>query len=136
MAKGCEIGPYARLRPGAQLAENATVGNFVEITQSDIGPGSKIKHLTYVGNSEVGSRVNIGAGTITCNYDGASKHQTRIGDDAFIGSNAILVAPVSVEDGAFAGAGSTVTKKVGKDELALGRAKQRNIRGWKRPKPE
>ena len=136
VAPGCEIGPYARLRPGAQLAANATVGNFVEITQSDIGPGSKIKHLTYVGNSEVGSRVNIGAGTITCNYDGASKHRTRIGDDAFIGSNATLVAPVSVEDGAFVGAGSTVTKKVGKDELALGRAKQRNIRGWKRPKPK
>lgn len=136
VAPGCEIGPYARLRPGSQLAANATVGNFVEITQSDIGPGSKIKHLTYVGNSEVGSRVNIGAGTITCNYDGASKHQTRIGDDAFIGSNATLVAPVSVEDGAFVGAGSTVTKKVGKDELALGRAKQRNIRGWKRPKPK
>ncbi|MCY4427788.1 MAG: bifunctional UDP-N-acetylglucosamine diphosphorylase/glucosamine-1-phosphate N-acetyltransferase GlmU [Halieaceae bacterium] len=136
VAAGCEIGPYARLRPGAQLAANATVGNFVEITQSDIGPGSKIKHLTYVGNSELGSRVNIGAGTITCNYDGAGKHQTRIGDDAFIGSNATLVAPVSVEDGAFVGAGSTVTSKVGKDELALGRAKQRNIRGWKRPKPE
>lgn len=136
VAPGCEIGPYARLRPGSQLAANATVGNFVEITQSDIGPGSKIKHLTYVGNSEVGSRVNIGAGTITCNYDGASKHRTRIGDDAFIGSNATLVAPVSVEDGAFVGAGSTVTKKVGKDELALGRAKQRNIRGWKRPKPK
>ena len=134
VAPGCEIGPYARLRPGSQLAANATVGNFVEITQSDIGPGSKIKHLTYVGNSEVGGRVNIGAGTITCNYDGASKHRTRIGDDAFIGSNATLVAPVSVEDGAFVGAGSTVTKKVGKDELALGRAKQRNIRGWNRPK--
>ncbi len=131
---GCEIGPYARLRPGTELGEGAKIGNFVETKKASIGAGSKANHLAYVGDAEVGSGVNIGAGTITCNYDGAAKHKTKLGDGVFVGSNSTLVAPVEVEEGGYVGAGSTVTKKVEEGELAVSRAKQRNIKGWKRPK--
>lgn len=129
----CHIGPYARLRPGSKLAEDAHVGNFVEIKNSEIGQGSKANHLSYIGDSTVGSRVNIGAGTITCNYDGANKHRTIIEDDAFIGSDTQLVAPVKVGKGATVGAGSTITKDTPEGELTLSRSKQLTIPGWKRP---
>lgn len=129
----CHIGPYARLRPGTRLADNAHIGNFVEIKNSEIGQGSKANHLSYIGDSTVGSRVNIGAGTITCNYDGANKHRTVIGDDAFIGSDTQLVAPVTVGRGATIGAGSTITRDTPDDELTLSRSKQLTITGWKRP---
>ncbi|MFZ3017911.1 MAG: bifunctional UDP-N-acetylglucosamine diphosphorylase/glucosamine-1-phosphate N-acetyltransferase GlmU [Gallionella sp.] len=129
----CHIGPYARLRPGTKLAEGAHIGNFVEIKNSDIGSGSKANHLSYIGDSTVGSRVNIGAGTITCNYDGANKFRTVIGDDAFIGSDTQLVAPVTVGRGATIGAGSTITKDTPDGELTLSRSKQLTITGWKRP---
>ncbi len=127
------IGPFARLRPGTVLAENSHVGNFVEIKNSDIGVGSKINHLSYVGDSTVGRDVNIGAGTITCNYDGVNKHRTVIGDGAFIGSDTQLVAPVEVGAGATIGAGSTITKNDPAGELTLSRGKQLTIAGWKRP---
>ncbi|MCW9024229.1 MAG: bifunctional UDP-N-acetylglucosamine diphosphorylase/glucosamine-1-phosphate N-acetyltransferase GlmU [Gammaproteobacteria bacterium] len=127
------IGPFARLRPGANLAASTHVGNFVEIKNSEVGAGSKINHLSYVGDSTIGQRVNIGAGTITCNYDGAYKHRTIIGDDAFIGSDTQLVAPVKVGAGATIGAGTTVTADVPSDELAISRVKQKTISGWKRP---
>lgn len=130
----CHIGPYARLRPGTRLADDAHVGNFVEIKNSDIGQGSKANHLSYIGDSTVGSRVNIGAGTITCNYDGANKLRTVIGDDAFIGSDTQLVAPVTVGKGATIGAGSTITKDTPDNELTLSRSKQISISGWQRPK--
>ncbi|MDP2145036.1 MAG: bifunctional UDP-N-acetylglucosamine diphosphorylase/glucosamine-1-phosphate N-acetyltransferase GlmU [Gallionella sp.] len=129
----CHIGPYARLRPGTRLADGAHIGNFVEIKNSDIGSGSKANHLSYIGDSTVGSRVNIGAGTITCNYDGANKFRTVIGDDAFIGSDTQLVAPVTVGRGATIGAGSTITKDTPDNELTLSRSKQLTITGWKRP---
>ena len=129
----CRIGPFARLRPGAELLGNAHVGNFVEIKKSTIGQGSKVNHLSYVGDSEIGERVNIGAGTITCNYDGAHKHKTRIGDDAFIGSNTALVAPVSVGDSATIGAGSVITKDPEAHKLTVTRARQLTINGWTRP---
>jgi bifunctional UDP-N-acetylglucosamine pyrophosphorylase/glucosamine-1-phosphate N-acetyltransferase len=129
----CHIGPYARLRPGTKLHDDAHVGNFVEIKNSEIGQGSKANHLSYIGDSTVGSRVNIGAGTITCNYDGANKHRTIIGDDAFIGSDTQLVAPVRVGKGATIGAGSTITKDAPNGELTLSRSKQITINGWKRP---
>lgn len=129
----CHIGPYARLRPGTKLAEGAHVGNFVEIKNSEIGKGSKANHLSYIGDSTVGSRVNIGAGTITCNYDGANKFRTIIEDDAFIGSDTQLVAPVRVGKGATIGAGSTITKDAPDNELTLSRSKQITINGWKRP---
>ncbi|MDD4911678.1 MAG: bifunctional UDP-N-acetylglucosamine diphosphorylase/glucosamine-1-phosphate N-acetyltransferase GlmU [Sideroxydans sp.] len=129
----CHIGPYARLRPGTKLAEDAHVGNFVEIKNSEIGKGSKANHLSYIGDSTVGSRVNIGAGTITCNYDGANKFRTIIEDDAFIGSDTQLVAPVRVGKGATIGAGSTITKDTPDGELTLSRSKQITINGWKRP---
>ncbi|QFU77655.1 UDP-N-acetylglucosamine diphosphorylase/glucosamine-1-phosphate N-acetyltransferase [Halioglobus maricola] len=127
------VGPYARLRPGTELAAGARVGNFVETKKAKIGAGSKINHLSYVGDCEMGAGVNIGAGTITCNYDGVNKHKTSMGDGVFVGSNSTLVAPLSIEDGGFIGAGSTVTRAVAADELAVSRAKQRNIQGWKRP---
>ncbi|MEH6586906.1 MAG: bifunctional UDP-N-acetylglucosamine diphosphorylase/glucosamine-1-phosphate N-acetyltransferase GlmU [Halioglobus sp.] len=127
------VGPYARLRPGTVLAEDARVGNFVETKKAVIGAGSKVNHLSYVGDCEMGAGVNVGAGTITCNYDGVNKHKTRLGDNVFIGSNSTLVAPLEVADGGFVGAGSTVTKAVGAKELAVSRAKQRNITGWQRP---
>ncbi|HSM29870.1 MAG TPA: bifunctional UDP-N-acetylglucosamine diphosphorylase/glucosamine-1-phosphate N-acetyltransferase GlmU [Woeseiaceae bacterium] len=129
----CEIGPFARLRPGAELAENVKVGNFVEIKKSTIAEGSKVNHLTYIGDSEIGVNVNVGAGTITCNYDGANKHRTKIGDGAFIGSGVNLVAPVEVGSGATVGAGSTITKNVAADQLTLERSKQLTVKGWKRP---
>lgn len=132
----CHIGPYARLRPGTRLADSAHIGNFVEIKNSEIGVGSKANHLSYIGDSTVGSRVNIGAGTITCNYDGANKHRTVIGDDAFIGSDTQLVAPVTVGKGATIGAGSTITKDTPDDELTLSRSKQLTISGWSRPKKQ
>ena len=129
----CEIGPFSRLRPGAQLASNVKVGNFVEIKKSTIADGSKVNHLTYIGDAEIGTLVNVGAGTITCNYDGANKHKTTIGDGAFIGSGVELVAPVSIGAGSTVGAGATVTKDVGDDELVIERSKQKSVPGWKRP---
>ncbi len=129
----CHIGPYGRLRPGTRLADGAHIGNFVEIKNSDIGRGSKVNHLSYIGDSTIGSRVNIGAGTITCNYDGANKHRTVIGDDVFIGSDTQLVAPVTVGKGATIGAGSTITKDTPDGELTLSRNKQLTVMGWKRP---
>ena len=129
----CRIGPYARLRPGTKLADRAHVGNFVEIKNSEIGVGSKANHLAYVGDATVGSNVNIGAGTITCNYDGANKYRTIIEDDVFIGSDTQLVAPVTVRKGATLGAGTTLTKEAPAGELTISRAKQVTIPGWKRP---
>jgi len=129
----CEIGPFARLRPGAELANNVKVGNFVEIKKSTVADGSKINHLTYIGDSEVGTGVNVGAGTITCNYDGANKHKTTIGDDVFIGSGVNLVAPIEIGKGATIGAGSTITKPAPEDQLTLERSKQMSIEGWKKP---
>ncbi len=133
IGRDCRIGPFARIRPGSEIADGAHIGNFVEIKQSEIGPGSKVNHLTYVGDATVGRNVNIGAGTITCNYDGANKHRTVIGDDAFIGSNTALVAPVTVGAGATVGAGSTIARDVPPGELALTRAEQKTVAGWKRP---
>lgn len=130
---GSRIGPYARLRPGSQLAEEAHIGNFVEIKNSEVGLGSKINHLSYVGDSTVGKNVNIGAGAITCNYDGVNKHRTIIGDNAFIGSDSQLVAPVKVGEGATIGAGSTITKDAPAGELTLARGRQVSVTGWKRP---
>lgn len=127
------VGPYARLRPGTELAAGAHVGNFVELKNSQVGEGSKINHLSYVGDATVGARVNIGAGTITCNYDGANKYRTTIGDDAFIGSDTQLVAPVKVGAGATIGAGSTITRDAPPDQLTLSRNKQYSLSGWKRP---
>ncbi|MGE5758614.1 MAG: bifunctional UDP-N-acetylglucosamine diphosphorylase/glucosamine-1-phosphate N-acetyltransferase GlmU [Sideroxydans sp.] len=129
----CHIGPYARLRPGSKLHDDAHIGNFVEVKNSEIGKGSKANHLTYIGDSTVGSRVNIGAGTITCNYDGANKYRTIIEDDAFIGSDTQLVAPVRVGKGATIGAGSTITKDAPEGELTFSRSKQMTIPGWQRP---
>ncbi|MGB2377422.1 MAG: DapH/DapD/GlmU-related protein, partial [Luminiphilus sp.] len=111
----------------------AKVGNFVEVKNSTLGAGAKANHLAYVGDATVGAGSNIGAGTITCNYDGANKHRTELGDNVFIGSNSTLVAPLMIENDGFVAAGSTVTSKVGESQLAVGRAKQRNIDGWKRP---
>ncbi|MDN3637982.1 bifunctional UDP-N-acetylglucosamine diphosphorylase/glucosamine-1-phosphate N-acetyltransferase GlmU [Simiduia curdlanivorans] len=133
IASGCEIGPYARLRPGTELAENAKVGNFVETKKTKVGKGSKINHLSYVGDAVLGEAVNIGAGTITCNYDGVNKFKTHIGDRVFIGSNSSLVAPVEIANDATVGAGSTITKNIEQAELAIARAKQRNIEGWQKP---
>ena len=127
------IGPFARIRPGTQLADDTKVGNFVEIKKSTIGKGSKVNHLSYVGDAELGEGVNMGAGSITCNYDGVNKHQTKNGDNSFIGSNTTLVAPLSVDKEGFVGAGSTVTKDVDAESLAVARAKQRNIKGWQPP---
>ncbi len=129
----CNVGPFARLRPGTVLAENSRVGNFVETKNANIGAGSKINHLSYIGDCDMGERVNIGAGTITCNYDGANKHRTTIGPGVFVGSNSTLVAPLAIHEQGFIGAGSTVTKSVESGELAVGRARQRNIPGWERP---
>jgi len=129
----CHIGPYARLRPGTKLHDDAHVGNFVEIKNSEIGKGSKANHLSYIGDCTVGSRVNIGAGTITCNYDGANKFRTVIEDDAFIGSDTQLVAPVKVGKGATIGAGSTITTDAPAGELTISRSRQTTIAGWKRP---
>jgi bifunctional UDP-N-acetylglucosamine pyrophosphorylase/glucosamine-1-phosphate N-acetyltransferase len=129
----CRLGPFTRLRPGAEIADNVHLGNFVEVKKSRVGPGSKINHLSYVGDTTVGREVNIGAGTIVCNYDGANKHPTVIGDKAFIGSNTALVAPVTVGEGATIGAGSVITKEAPAGELTLTRAPQMTKPGWKRP---
>ena len=124
------IGPYARLRPGARLADKAKVGNFVEIKNADIAQGAKVNHLTYIGDAEIGANANIGAGTITCNYDGFFKYRTVIGANAFIGSNSALVAPVTIGAGAYVGSGSVVTKNVADDALAVARGRQMEISGW------
>ncbi len=127
----CRVGPYARLRPGASLGEEVHIGNFVEVKASRLGAGSKANHLAYIGDSEIGERVNIGAGTITCNYDGTAKHRTVIEDDCFIGSDATLVAPVRIAKGSYIGAGSTISKDTPAGQLTVARAKQVSIPAWK-----
>lgn len=129
----CSIGPFARIRPGTELGDEAKVGNFVEIKKSKLGRHSKVNHLSYIGDSELGQGVNIGAGTITCNYDGVNKFNTIIGDNVFIGSNTALVAPVTVASGATVGAGSVITKDVAEKQLAIARGRQSNLDGWQRP---
>lgn len=133
VGEACVVGPYARLRPGAVMHKNAKVGNFVEMKKTVLGEGAKANHLTYLGDTEVGANANIGAGTITCNYDGVNKSKTVIGENAFIGSNSSLVAPVSVGDNATVGAGSVITSTVDDSALAVARGKQRNIANWPRP---
>lgn len=133
LGASCHIGPYARLRPDTHLAAQAKIGNFVEIKKSEIGERSKVNHLSYIGDSVVGKDVNIGAGVITCNYDGANKHQTLIGDDVFVGSDCQLVAPVEIGAGATIGAGSTIVKPVAAEKLTLSRSPQCSIDGWQRP---
>src|SRR6266536_2618217 len=130
----CRIGPYARIRPGTRLASDVHLGNFVEVKASSVGEGSKANHLAYIGDSEIGRNVNVGAGTITCNYDGANKHRTIIEDDVSIGSDTQLVAPVRVGKGATLGAGTTLTKDAPPGELTLSRVKQTTVPGWTRPK--
>ena len=129
----CDIGPYARVRPGTRLMDSSKIGNFVETKKALIGKGSKINHLSYVGDAEVGEQVNIGAGTITCNYDGVNKHKTQIEDGVFVGSNTAIVAPVKVGKNATIGAGSTITGNIEAEDLAVARSKQRNLKGWQRP---
>jgi bifunctional UDP-N-acetylglucosamine pyrophosphorylase / glucosamine-1-phosphate N-acetyltransferase len=129
----CNIGPFARLRPGAKLAAEVHIGNFVEVKNSIMGDGSKANHLAYVGDAEVGARVNIGAGTIIANYDGANKHRTVIADDVHTGSNSVLVAPINVGAGATIAAGSTVVREVPAGKLTVARARQATIEDWKRP---
>ena len=133
LANDCVIGPFARLRPGSTFAERSKVGNFVEVKNSSFGEGSKANHLSYVGDAQVGAGSNIGAGTITCNYDGANKHKTRLGKNVFIGSNSTLVAPLDIADNGFVAAGSTIVKTVLADSLAVARGRQKNIEGWTRP---
>ncbi|MEX0708896.1 MAG: bifunctional UDP-N-acetylglucosamine diphosphorylase/glucosamine-1-phosphate N-acetyltransferase GlmU [Woeseia sp.] len=133
-AENCEIGPFARMRPGAKLANDVKIGNFVEIKKSTVADGSKVNHLTYIGDTEMGSQVNVGAGTITCNYDGASKHLTRIGDRVFIGSGVQLVAPIEIGADATIGAGSTLSKPAPAGKLTLSRARQVTVEGWKKPR--
>ena len=127
------VGPYARLRPGTVLADSVKIGNFVETKKAVMGNGSKANHLAYIGDATIGADVNIGAGTIFCNYDGVNKHTTTLGDNVFVGSNSVLVAPVELENGVFVAAGSVINRAVPSDNLAVGRAKQRNVTGWKRP---
>ncbi|MBA5764183.1 bifunctional UDP-N-acetylglucosamine diphosphorylase/glucosamine-1-phosphate N-acetyltransferase GlmU [Vibrio sp. 404] len=129
----CTVGPFTRLRPGAELHNHAHVGNFVEMKNACLGEGSKANHLTYLGDAEIGQRVNVGAGVITCNYDGANKFKTVIGDDVFVGSDCQLIAPVTIANGATIGAGTTLTKDVAEGELVITRAKERKITGWQRP---
>jgi bifunctional UDP-N-acetylglucosamine pyrophosphorylase/glucosamine-1-phosphate N-acetyltransferase len=133
LGEGSDAGPFARLRPGTVLEARAHVGNFVELKNAHMGEGAKAGHLTYLGDAEIGARTNVGAGTITCNYDGANKWKTVLGADVFIGSNNSLVAPVDISDGATTAAGSTITQNVDNAQLAVGRARQKNIDGWKRP---
>ncbi len=130
IAPGAIVGPYARLRPGAEIGEGAHIGNFVEVKKSTVEPGAKVNHLTYIGDARVGAGANVGAGTITCNYDGFNKRRTDIGAGAFIGSNTSLVAPVKVGDGAIVGAGSVVTHEVPAGALAVTRAPQKTLAGW------
>lgn len=132
----CRIGPFARLRPDTRLADKVHIGNFVEVKKSEIGALSKVNHLSYIGDTEIGSRVNVGAGTITCNYDGARKHRTIIDDDVFIGSDTQLVAPVRVGQGATIGAGSTITRDAPAEELTLSRCRQTTVKGWERPRKD
>lgn len=133
VGEGADAGPFARLRPGSVLDARAHVGNFVELKNAHLGEGAKVGHLTYLGDAVIGARSNIGAGTITCNYDGANKHKTVMGEDVFIGSNNSLVAPVHIASGASTAAGSTINQDVPAEQLAVARARQRNIEGWKRP---
>ncbi len=133
IGRGCAVGPFARLRPGTELGRDVRIGNFVEVKQASIGNGTKASHLAYLGDLETGADCNIGAGTIICNYDGVTKHRTRLGDGVFVGSNSTLVAPLEVAGGAYVAAGSTVTAGVGERELAVGRSRQRNISGWTPP---
>ena len=133
VGRNCRIGPFARIRPGTVLEDEVRIGNFVEVKNSLIKDQSKVNHLSYVGDSEVGKHVNLGAGVITCNYDGANKHKTVIGDDVFVGSSSQLVAPLTIADGATIGAGSTITHDVTRDSLAVARVRQRSVRNWKRP---
>ncbi|MFK3908841.1 bifunctional UDP-N-acetylglucosamine diphosphorylase/glucosamine-1-phosphate N-acetyltransferase GlmU [Pseudomonas monteilii] len=133
LGEDSDVGPFARLRPGSVLSARAHVGNFVELKNAHLGEGAKAGHLTYLGDAQIGARSNIGAGTITCNYDGANKHRTVLGEDVFIGSNNALVAPVDIQAGATTAAGSTITQDVAAGELAVARARQRNIEGWARP---
>ncbi len=133
LAAGVNVGPFARLRPGTKLGDKVKIGNFVETKNAQLDAGAKVNHLSYVGDATVGSNTNIGAGVITCNYDGANKHKTTIGKDVFVGSDSQLVAPVKIEDGATIGAGSTITATVEANKLAISRGKQRQIDGWKRP---
>jgi bifunctional UDP-N-acetylglucosamine pyrophosphorylase/glucosamine-1-phosphate N-acetyltransferase len=133
IGKHVQIGPFARLRPATNVADGAKIGNFVEVKKAQIGRGSKVNHLTYIGDSEIGVDVNVGAGTITCNYDGANKHKTIIEDRVFIGSNVALVAPVRVGEGATIGAGSTISRDVPAGNLSVSRAPQKQLQGWQRP---
>ena len=133
VGKNCRLGPFVRVRPGTQLAEGARLGNFVETKEANIGAGTKANHLAYLGDSTIGAECNIGAGTITCNYDGVDKNETHIGDGVFVGTNSTLVAPLTIDEGAYVAAGSTITSKVDSEDLAVGRARQRNIQGWVPP---
>ncbi|KXI22722.1 bifunctional UDP-N-acetylglucosamine diphosphorylase/glucosamine-1-phosphate N-acetyltransferase GlmU [Photobacterium sanguinicancri] len=136
VGEDCTVGPFSRLRPGAELAGDSHVGNFVEMKKSRLGKGSKANHLTYLGDAEIGDRVNIGAGTITCNYDGANKFKTEIADDVFVGSDTQLIAPVKIGQGATIGAGATINRDVGEGELVITRAPARTVKGWKRPEKQ
>jgi bifunctional UDP-N-acetylglucosamine pyrophosphorylase/glucosamine-1-phosphate N-acetyltransferase len=133
IGKGCKVGPFARIRPETRLADDVHIGNFVEIKKSEIGQGSKVNHLSYIGDSDIGQNVNIGAGTITCNYDGANKFRTTIGDNVFVGSDTQLIAPVVVGNGATIGAGTTVTKDIAAETLTVNKLTHRTVPGWKRP---
>ena len=130
VATGAQIGPFARLRPGAQMLENSKAGNFVEVKKAVVGKGSKINHLSYIGDAEIGEGSNIGAGTITCNYDGFNKNKTTIGDGVFVGTHSSLIAPVTIGSGAYLATGGVITKDVPEDALAVGRARQENKEGW------
>lgn len=134
IGKSCHVGPYSRVRPGTKLSNEVHIGNFVEVKNSQIGLGSKANHLSYIGDAVIGTKVNIGAGTITCNYDGAFKHQTIIEDDVFVGSDTQLIAPVKVAKGSTIGAGSTITRDTPEDQLTLSRSKQVSIASWQRPR--
>ena len=128
------VGPYARLRPGTKIKSGSKIGNFVEVKKTTINKNSKVNHLSYIGDAQVGKNVNIGAGTITCNYDGKDKHQTKIGDDSFVGTNSSLVAPVTVGSNAYVAAGSVITKDVPDNALGVGRSKQNNVEDWSKNK--
>lgn len=133
VAAGCTLGPFARIRPGTELAEGVKIGNFVETKKAKLGRGTKASHLAYLGDATLGEDCNVGAGTVTCNYDGVAKHRTTIGDKVFLGTNSTLVAPLEIGSDSYVAAGSTITRKVGASELAVGRGRQRNIEGWTRP---
>ena len=132
IGENTQIGPYARLREGTELGADVKIGNFVETKKTRLDAGAKASHLSYLGDAEIGANANIGAGTITCNYDGVNKHKTQIGKEVFVGSNTAIVAPVDIAAGVTIGAGSVITKSVAKDSLAIARAKQRNIEDWRK----